>query len=296
MIKLLDIYNQILNETLNLDEKEIRCAAWLFMLYRYEGKMEIKSWERDNRMGINFIDAMSILQKKKLVKIDNTTIRYTNITSCVNYLNKIFGKYDNLEDAQDAEEKYKKYNTKDYPISEIPTELFEQQNDDSITADTNGWLSGSFLEKWIRVYERYPEKAFSKKLLDYADDYTLKFKDKDYILYRGLYIRNSGSEKFKNIKIGDKIINKNHSWTTDIRVAEGFAKGSTNWMDSPKLSVGDIGIILKHKFENKDILFDLYYMEKVGYNFIDFSSEKEVIVKPTSGKYEVYKIIKTEKS
>ena len=103
----------------SLNDITIPDVAWLYFLhYRYNGKIEIKSWEKDNRM--NNTNCKTSLEKFNCVTIDDKY--FISSEECVSIIDKYFGaktfekavqmKYDLLE-----------YD-KNYKISEIPYELF----------------------------------------------------------------------------------------------------------------------------------------------------------------------------
>lgn len=113
-----------------------------------------------------------------------------------------------------------------------------------------------------------------------------------YYLYRGVVVLKS---EFENFKEGDFIDDSGISWTLDIGTAIRFANGKDNWMSSETLSKHEMGIVFSYKFDNKDILIDMDYVEKIENHslskIIDFPDEKEIITYPYKKKCKIVKII-----
>lgn len=293
----------MINE-ISSNETEIRIAAYLMSLYVYKktGEIGISSLKNDSRMGIDFSEALKYFIKNKLVNYSNEKIEMTS--KALPFLYKIFGKYKTLEDAIAAEEKFKKYDTPNYPIHKIPSALWDIDRDATnhkhIQSKNISPKINNLLKQWILKYQRISQTPFDPQLENFIGDESLVKQDKIYTAYRGLFKPASeNNDKFKNLKIGNSMRTAGHSWTTDIRIAERFARGYTtvehpdprmnepNWFEP-----GDIGIIIKGEFKPSEIIADFKYMYSVGYNYIDFPMECEIIVKNTDKSYPIYKIIK----
>lgn len=285
-MKLMKLYESIQQETL------IRSAAWLYIIYIYKS-VKFESWKNDIRMGISFTNALEILNKNNLIKIDDDSIHTTNKTE--KYLLTVFGKYNSLSALEDDEDniqtKFSKYDTDKYKISSIPYELNTRILDNEIlNTNTAVKIDHEFIT-WLKKYQRGKIPIPLNLLAKYKNNNTIK-QNKDYTLYRGIYINKFSKDydKFINLSVGDKIKDDNSSWSMSKTSAAKFSLGSTNWMDSTKEKPGDISIILKHTFTSKEVFCDLYFMDKFV-DFIDFPEEYEVIIIPKQTKYIIDRII-----
>lgn len=279
------------------NEQEVRIAAWLFMLeYSYNQEMKISSWKNDSRMGVGFSEAMETLNKKGLVEMGNEVVKPK--PGSKNYLFKIFGKAKDEDEAYEFGEKLKRFDTSKFPISNIPIDIFENEYNLDVKSrkpSDIGHSKYNNLFNWIKKFQRDSNLSFKSEFLQFKNDEKLIDLNKTYVLYRGLFISkyNEDFDKFSQLKVGQSIDNKNISWSWSKSSAMKFAKGSTNWMDQPKWKSGEsIAIILQHQFNQDELLCDLYYMDLIGYNFIDFPDEKEVIVFPKNRKCKIIEILK----
>jgi hypothetical protein len=103
------------------DNITIPDVAWLYMLKLYNGKMDIKSWKNDNRMGVNFITA---LNKFDCVTKDNEY--YYSTPECDNILHKYFGAK-TFEETISKKSELKQYDIPGlygYTISRTPYDLY----------------------------------------------------------------------------------------------------------------------------------------------------------------------------
>lgn len=284
----------ILFESAN--ELEVRNAAWLYMIvYPYDNKMKIINWKNDNRMGINFITAIENLERLGLVEITNDYV--ISKPAAKTYLYKIFGKFNNDEDAFESGKKFKKYDTPKYTISTIPSEIFDSEYSFNVKNLNKTINSVKYIDiiNWIKRYQRTPISVESD-LKPLLGDPNLVDVSYNYSLYRGLYISNYSNdyEKIINLKVGDIFIDDGISWSKSKNVALNFAKGSKHWMDSSKFVSGNsIAILLNYKFKHTDILADLQYIDAQGNNnIVDFPNEKECIVWPKKYNCQIIQILK----
>lgn len=156
----------------------------------------------------------------------------------------------------------------------------------------------------LKQYERdnnkkrlYPFKKYLGTGLE-----NILFSNKKYIVYKGLfltkqegYINSTNYEKIKKTKkFYDSL--PTLSWTTDKTIAINFARGSTHWMDIPKLDKeyyqdgNYFGIILEYKPSKEEILIDFNYAKDQGI-WIPGFSEDEVIIFPKIKVFNVEEII-----
>ncbi|KKM94049.1 hypothetical protein LCGC14_1202290 [marine sediment metagenome] len=166
------------------------------------------------------------------------------------------------------------------------------------------WDDYDNIRKWIQAYQRESDKISIKKVLRYANNDEFRDKNKKYVLYRGIYLRDEegyiDSYDLKQIK-KDKIFFPERlqiSWTFNKNQAYGFAIGNKTWLDSKRELTSQArfykhyGIILKQDFSLNEIIFDFNYIDKNNEylkNIIDFPMEEEVIINPF--KYKFFKII-----
>ena len=154
----------------------------------------------------------------------------------------------------------------------------------------------------LRTYERDGniQSLFPfKKFVGLGD---VLFSPKKYTLYKGLFLtKNQGyihSGDFEKISKTKKFrIQKSvSSWTTSLSVAKRFARGSTHWMDTPKLDKeyyqnGEyFGIVLEYRPSINEILVDFNFIEDEGMWTAGFS-EDEVILIPKTQIFKVEEII-----
>lgn len=295
----------IINEVRELSfhkytEHDIRKYAWLyFITFAYEGKMKEKDWRNDKRMGsdILFIDAMRELESiDNIVGYNEDTDEWlvTNKEKAIEILIDVFGNPKSLTQAERFTNPVvsKLKNKQVYPIDRIPNDIYSylsKQRGSNKFINTSE-VNYTDLYKWFKLYQRTPIK-WDNKLNKYLGRVNDLIEDREYIIYRGLYINiDRYIEEYGNIpKKGDSIqlSEDDISWTSSIGNATRFAQGATNWMDDIKLgkygNKDNIGIILKYKPKLSEMLLDVEWLEITNhelYNTIDFPSEYEVIIKP----------------
>ena len=198
----------------SLSDITINDVAWLFFLhYTYDGSLNIKSWEKDNRMGIN---CRVSLEKFDCVEITDEYFRSTD--NCKKIIDEYFGA-DTIEIALNKGKEYIKFNTVSYPISKIPYKLFVFYKHPSIDK--------SFDRISVIITEHFNSHIASPKILDkllksrYIDKWNYKTAfnmfggniPEKIIIYRGI----------KNVYDPDR--NTEYScWTTSLTEAERFSK------------------------------------------------------------------------
>jgi len=102
---------------------DIRDVTWLYFLhYIYKGVMPLKNWKGDNRMGVKFEDSM---RKFACVKFENYV--YYSSPECEKMIDKYFGANTFEESVQKCSE-LKEYDTKAYPLSRTPYELYMKKH------------------------------------------------------------------------------------------------------------------------------------------------------------------------
>lgn len=305
-------FSKFVNENVNLDKDDIvRSMAWLQMLLVYEDTgMSEKSWKNDNRMGINFLDAMIYSLKKDFVKnIEVFENKIWSITEKgIDELYNFFKVPKTRDEYLFMENDWlKKYDTKDYHISRIPDELFERkfqkQTKQNITY--NSWVDYYKIKDWWEGHQRGTKGWWNglNKYLGLESDLLPNIDE--MTLYRGINLKCGGHHgtdytndeictkiKRGEIKVGDKIICNKSSWTLLPSVAKSFASGKNGLGDSRKMEPNEVGVILKNTFDSSEMLLDTNWVENHKYlgGGQLFSSEFEVIVKPKNRKVEIVEI------
>lgn len=101
----------------------IRDVTWLYFLhYVYNGKMPLSSWKGDNRMGVTFDNAML---KFPCVQLKDGV--YYSSPNCEKIIDEYFGTKTFEESVEKCAE-LKEYNTKSYPISKTPYDLYMRKH------------------------------------------------------------------------------------------------------------------------------------------------------------------------
>lgn len=191
-------------------------VAWLYFLkYPYNGKMDIKSWEKDNRMNGQNCDESF----RKFECVEITDKHYLAKDGCSKIIDDYFGAktFEDVMKKGDEFETPKKSSVWDsnYPLNKIPLELFLRKNPaidkafdsirERIRLHFNSQRSDSRILSQLSKSRRIKEYNFMKW---YYSGLPEKF-----LVYRG--IKNEYNEKF----------NREYScWTTNIKQAERFAK------------------------------------------------------------------------
>jgi hypothetical protein len=293
-------------ESINYDnEKLVRIMAWLslVLIYGDEG-LNDKDWSEDNRIGIKFKNAIPFLRDKGLISIKDDSWVITN--KGINKLKLFFNIPKNREEfiVQEKEPLLLKYDSNMYIFSNIPNHIYEYLNQNMLKNSTIYSLFDDDYEKINKWFEKYQRGTWH--WVDSLNKYCGRKGDlfpniNTMTLYRGINLNEystikskSGVIKAESIKIGDKIICKNPSWTLSLEVAKSFAFGRQVLYDNlTEISENEIGIILKHEFQYTDILLDANWIND-NHNFfieeIAFPKEYEIIVKPKSRLYDVVEV------
>jgi len=304
---------QYIKENNDYDEKLVRIMAWLEMLYIYEDNdgMDEKNWIKDNRMGVTFGEAVKYLNENGYAEFVNGKWKMTK-----NGYNELFSFF-KVPKTRDEWLNYdnqplKKYDTKNYPISRIPEELFSRRFERETKKDIHYTLQNTDyydIRNWWSKYQRGTVGWWVKmnKFLGLKGD-LMPVVD-SLILYRGLnlkcyapdyedYFNKDICVKIKNgeIKIGDTIKCNKPSWSLDPSVARSFASGKKGLDDMRTMKENEIGIVLKHKFDSSEILLDTNWVE--NHKFLNselvFPGELEVIVQPKNRTVEIVDIFNSD--
>ena len=282
------IFNNYLYESFT--EKDIRMYAWLyFLVYVYPEGMEEKSWINDNRMGINFLESVKYFENKKLTKKVGTKWFANPIAK--DEVKLVFGLPKNRMEAEE-DNRFEKFNTKNYKIGNIPYEIFNKEERNIINQlDVNlkfTYKEYDIIRKWYAKYER-ESKGWNNILSRYVGALGDLVMNENYILYRGLNLL-----KRREYEIGELIEDTRMSWTSSLNMAIRFAYGNDNWMkNNNKIGKDFIGIVLRREFHYTEILLDTNFVDsKHPYlkSMVSWPDEYEVIVKPSKKKAEIIKI------
>jgi hypothetical protein len=202
----------------NKDEITMQDYAWLyFIVWVYKGKLPIKSWKNDSRMGVNIIDSLS---KFEYISIDENYIIVTDMDKAKKIIDSVFGSKtfeDSLRRSKDMPQRAKN-DYWSYPIEHIPHELymhkhpnlekaFEVISDRIVDHFNSGRSHRVILDKLVKS-RRLNEYNFMK-YYNHFDSEPSKFK-----IYRGL----------KNGYDESKTTGGYSCWTTDKAQAIRFAK------------------------------------------------------------------------
>jgi len=207
-LKLFEHYNEI----------TIRDVAWLYFLqYFYSGKMEIKSWEKDNRMEVN---CDTSLRKFKCVNIDDEF--YKSTEECDKIVDEWFG-CKTFEESLKKKLELSEYKKKDqfygYDINRIPYDLFTVFKHPSIHTSfkkahnvfATHWNSQMCIEENIKEFLKL-EHIKEWNYLNYFESFPDE--PKTFKIYRGI----------KDDYDDDKNKKGYSCWTTNKKQAERFAK------------------------------------------------------------------------
>ncbi len=166
-----------------------------------------------------------------------------------------------------------------------------------------GYSFGTVVNKIKAVLKKYERDSNNNQLESLEIFCGLRgilFEDKKYRLYRGLFLHKESNyinyydfEKATKTKIFSA--NNQFSWTTNKNQAIAFAKGSTHWMDSPKLGKGyykDVyyGVVLEYIPQDSEILIDFSFAEENKLMSFSFG-EDEVVVFPKTNKFKIIQIL-----
>lgn len=122
---------KIFESDINDIDIKIQDAAWLyFLFYVYDGKLNIKTWSKDKRMGNGSTCGTSLL-KFNFISIENGFYKSTNNDKCVELIERWFGEK-TLIKCLIKSSSLIKYNNNDvysgYKISSIPYDLYLSKN------------------------------------------------------------------------------------------------------------------------------------------------------------------------
>lgn len=284
-------------EEFNTQENFVRHAAWLyFVTYVYRDGMQLASWKTDERMGVVFTESMDFWTERGLVKRDGDLFYVADTDKAKSVLYDTFGRYKTMGEAESSEiaKGLRKYDTKGlkgYPISSIPLDMFERDEEESYDSyERQDRLDSSdydTIRKWYEKYQRHVQGWWNKldKYLGLAGEL---FPEKDeYVLYRGIKVRSEQVDPASGT-----FTDKGMSWSWSPSVAADFSKGRDNWMSRNDLRQGELGLVLVHEFDKSEILLDSNFVKRIS---VDFPSEYEVVVKPVRRTVKIHKIIYPEK-
>lgn len=283
--------------------------AWLFMSYVYDNNdgMKESNWINDNRMGISFKLAIKYLSENGFVEFINDKWKITK--KGIDELFSFFKIPTNRDEWLNYDNSWlKKYDTVQYPISRIPTEIFEREFEKHTSENIKYILEKSEyydIGKWWYKYQRGTIGWWTKmnKYLGLKGDLM---PDVDsLILYRGINLKcgSPDNEEYFNkeicigikngeIKKGDKIKCNKSSWSLSSSVAKSFASGKKGLSDPISMKDTEIGIVLKNEFKSSEILLDSDWVN--NHKFLKdksvFPSEMEVIIQPKTRYVEIIHI------
>lgn len=213
MIKKFKIFESLSDITVNSDIS-VNDVAWLFFLYYiYDGSLNIKSWEKDNRMGVNCKEAL-----EKFDCVDITDGYFKSTDNCKKIINEYFGA-STIEEALNRRNEYRKYDNASYQISKLPYELFVFHNHPSI--------GKSFDKISDIIVDHFNSQIASTRILDKL----LSIKNIDKWNYKTAFNMFDGNipEKiviYRGIKNVYDVDRKTEysCWTTSLKEAERFSK------------------------------------------------------------------------
>jgi len=205
------------------EDVTIPVSAWVKLALVYNWKMEMSSWQKDNRMGVNYKEAIDVLLKKGLCVIDKDTIYFDEV-KCKQLLDEKFGSK-TLQGAIDKCYELKEYDTKlgrggfdGYPVGLIPIELYSKNNPGfEKSCDRMSDLRTDWFNHWSdRTMDKISKNRYLKDInLLYAfKHYYPEPMPKVFVLYRG--IKTKFDEKYQNQT-------PYSSWTLDPKQGERFA-------------------------------------------------------------------------
>lgn len=151
----------------------------------------------------------------------------------------------------------------------------------------------------IRSIKIYSRNNNPKEILKWSKFTGLigKFvQDKKYKIYRGLSLTKDPSYTgYYNIEkaVSSRVFEASQpqiSWTSNLNIADGFARGKTHWMDSYHYDPGKYGIIIEWDPSLSEILIDLEFSSN-NYGISWDFPEEEIICIPKIKKFKIKKII-----
>jgi len=236
------------------EDKNIRDLAWLYFLHiTYNGELSIKTWGKDNRMGVKLSDSMEKFQLKGLVDI--TDDFYKSNSKAFNILLNYF-ESSSMEEAFKKSIDLKSYsNEKDYdeyPINKIPIKFWKKLNqekedviddwhDSFFTPWWNTHGNDLILKRWLKKNGKENQKMINEfNLRKYYYPNPLP---KEIIIYRGLKAEYTSEH------------NKEYtSWTLDLDQGKRFAKYHFSKGFTAKPDESKIQILLEAHVNIKDIV------------------------------------------
>lgn len=294
------------------EEKVVRCMAWLHMLLVYENNgMWEKDWMKDNRMGVTFSEAIKYLEKNGFINLYvDTPISGKQWKITEKGKKELYSFFNPPKTREEwlnytGNEWLKKYNTKEYPISNTPNDLYDKKYENDVENSIKYTLTNLEYYKirdwWVKY--QHDQIGWWTKLNKYLGLKNDLMPDYNEItLYRGINIKCDSPyqigyhlcDKIKNkeLKVGDKVDCNKSSWTIDINVARSFACGKKGLQDARAMKDYEFGIILKHTFNYKEILIDTDWI--INHKFFKgeqiFPAELEVIVQPKKRQVEIIEL------
>lgn len=156
---------------------DLRQTAWLYFLHIvYNGELLIKSWSKDNRMGVNCNDSMIELKSKGFVEIDDQYYRSTE--KAYDKIFEVFGSTD-MKSAFDRAIELESYqmdknDLKGYDVNMIPVKVWLYNNEEFEEA-LDAWDDGFFTKWWntmgsdkvLNSWLRKVGKEMNKRINEY---------------------------------------------------------------------------------------------------------------------------------
>jgi hypothetical protein len=263
-------YEKFVSET-ELNDKQI---AWLFfMSINYGGKLDIPSWSKDNRMGVNCAETMQLLKSKNLAEI--TEDKYITTPDGYALLEQEFGSKTIYEAIQKCYDRVHMYDPKHqdflanvYDITRLPITYFIRKNEKLSAAFDKFNVIQS---KWRNIWD---QKLMEKVL-------KTKFR-KEYNLYK-LFQHNYPKQIPTTLKVYRGIKNtyspdfptKFTSWSFNMDQAKRFAMYHFS-VDGLKPRYAEIQTLLETEILVDDIV--LFVGQDEGEVIMDSSTLKDVKV------------------
>jgi len=119
------VFESIRSGLYKYDKKTVGIMSWLYLLaIPYHGKMKLSNWSTDSRMGIPFSDAVDDLVQRKFVNVKKGAVNLQkNVKKLL--LDYFMVSADQSLTYYQRFSFFKKFDTKNYPISQIPLDLYE---------------------------------------------------------------------------------------------------------------------------------------------------------------------------
>lgn len=289
------LMNILLEKTYQYNDLTVRSMAWLYLIHiPYKGTINIDSWKSDKRMGISFLDGVDYLIKMNYVYKDDDKIKTRNkeyIDSIL--LNFFMVNINNSIQYYKRFNFFKKYDTKNYDISGIPLDLYQNisvKKKEELSSTTH--IENDIKWWYLKTWQNNQHLNIPYKYYKYCGLPNLVNQNKVYRLYRGISINLDNKENI-NLKIGKNIMfnDKKSSWSLSFNIAKKFAFDNSVYFNNKIIKKNTVGIILTNVFNKEEILIDTEYVR--GYdNYFSggskFSEECEVLVKPKKREVKIF--------